>query len=46
MKQCYDQKYKSIQMEVGSYMYLQLHKDYTIPGLHNRNLSPQKVGPF
>lgn len=46
MKQRYDQKHRPIQMEVGSYAYLRLHKGYTIPGLRNRKLSPQRVGPF
>lgn len=46
MKQRYDQKHKPIQMEVGSYAYLRLHKGYTIPGLRNRKLSPQRVEPF
>lgn len=46
MTQRYDQKHKPIQMEVGSYAYLRLHKGYTIPGLRNRKLSPQRVGPF
>ena len=33
-------------LEVGAKVYLRLHQVYTIPGLSNRKLSNQRVGPF
>ena len=42
----YDAGHKLMEFAVGSSVYLQLHKGYTIPGLSNRKLSHQRVGPF
>lgn len=42
----YDKKHKPINMDVGDEAYLKLHHGYTIPGLTNRKLSPQRAGPF
>ena len=44
----YDLHHKAIAsaIEAGSMVYLRLHQGYTIPGLANKKLSNQRVGPF
>lgn len=42
----YDSKHKPLSFEVNDEAYLRLHKGYTIPGLSNRKLGPQREGPF
>ena len=42
----YDSTHKPISLREGSQVYLRLHRGYKIPGLDNRKLSHQRVGPF
>lgn len=44
----YDLHHKAISdaITAGSMVYLRLHQGYTIPGLANKKLSNQRVGPF
>jgi hypothetical protein len=35
-----------MELKEGDFAYLRLHKGYVIPGLNNRKLSNQRVGPF
>jgi hypothetical protein len=46
MKHHYDRRHTAITLKVGESAYLRLHHGYTIPGLHNKKLSNQRVGPF
>ena len=46
MKARYDSNHKPISLKEGSQVYLRLHRGYKIPGLDNRKLSHQRVGPF
>lgn len=45
-KTYYDGKHTPIDLREGSQVYLRLHHGYTIPGISNKKLSPQRVGPF
>lgn len=45
MKQRYDKKHTAWTPQVGSQVYLSL-RNYSIPGVTNRKLSPQRVGPY
>lgn len=45
-KSYYDASHKPIALKVGDSAFLKLHHGYTIPGLPNKKLSQQRVGPF
>lgn len=42
----YDKKHVALNLQEGAAVYLKLHHGYRIPGLVNRKLSQQRVGPF
>ena len=46
MKARYDLVHKAITIKAGDRVYLRLHQGYKIPGVANRKLSQQRVGPF
>lgn len=46
IKARYDSKHLAIDLKEGSEVFLKLHHGYSIPGLANRKLSQQRVGPF
>ena len=46
MKARYDGKHLAISFKEGDEVFLKLHHGYSIPGLANRKLSQQRVGPF
>ena len=45
-KSRYDQTHRVMKLASGFLIYLRLHQGYTIPGLFNRKLFNQRVGPF
>ena len=46
MKARYDAKHLALNLKEGDDVFLRLHHGYSIPGLSNRKLSQQRVGPF
>ena len=46
MKARYDSKHLNVNLKKGDEAFLRLHNGYSIPGLSNRKLSQQRVGPF
>ena len=42
----YDQSHKPLDLAVGQYVLLRLHKGYHIPSVTSRKLGAQRVGPF
>lgn len=46
MKTRYDGKHKEFSAKVNDEVFLRLHHGYKIPGVSNRKLSQQRVGPF
>ena len=46
MKARYDLKHLNVNLKEGDEVFLRLHNEYSIPGLSNRKLSQQRVGPF
>ena len=42
----YDQSHKPLNLAVGEYALLRLHKGYHIPSVTSRKLGAQRVGPF
>ena len=46
MKARYDAKHLAVNLNKGDEVFLKLHHGYSIPGLANRKLSQQRVGPF
>ena len=46
MKARYDAKHLILNLKEGDEVFLKLHHGYSIPGLANRKLSQQRVGPF
>ena len=42
----YDKTHANREFDVGSRVYLQLHRGYTLPNASNKKLSNQRVGPF
>lgn len=42
----YDKLHTALHLKPGDLVYLKLHHGYKIPGLSNRKLSQQRVGPF
>ena len=46
MKARYDSKHLDLRLKEGDQVFLKLHHGYSIPGLANRKLSQQRVGPF
>lgn len=46
MKLRYDSKHLAVNFKPGEEAFLNLHHGYTIPGLSNRKLAQQRVGPF
>ena len=45
-KHRYDKQHISVDLPVSSRTFLRLHHGYTIPGVSNKKLSQQRVGPF
>lgn len=46
MKARYDARHLPLNLKEGDQVFLKLHDGYSIPGLANRKLSHQRVGPF
>lgn len=46
MKARYDARHLPLVLKEGDQVFLKLHDGYSIPGLANRKLSQQRVGPF
>ena len=46
MKARYDARHLPLNLKEGDEVFLKLHQGYSIPGLANRKLSQQRVGPF
>lgn len=46
MKARYDARHLPLDLNEGDQVFLKLHDGYSIPGLANRKLSQQRVGPF
>jgi hypothetical protein len=42
----YDKRHRPLTLQVGDEAYLRLHRGYIIPGVTNRKLSHQRIGPF
>ena len=45
-KHRYDEKHLELKVRKGDRVFLRLHDGYSIPGVSNRKLSQQRVGPF
>ena len=46
LKLRHDYRHKALELQPGSKAFLRLHDGYSIPGLDNRKLSNQRIGPF
>ena len=46
MKTRYDLVHQATTIKAGDRVYLRLHQGYKVPGITNRKLSQQRVGPF
>ena len=45
-KIAYDSRHQELKLNPGDYVYLRLHRDYSLPGKANSKLSNQRTGPF
>lgn len=45
-KRLYDKRHRPIFFDIGSKVYLKLHKGYTIPSMPSKKLSNQRCGPW